>query len=192
MNFKLRYFTAIIISVLIHYVLFSFFSMDNNRAKEYNNIEVSIKESTNYSFRKKNDKKTELNENKTSKNLRVEEKMNNKKKNILEKNKIRDKFNSGKKEEIQIDYDEPEIIFEKPKYPYISRRIGEEGVVEIKLTIGKKNNLKNIEIINSSGHSRLDNAVIKALKKGRYISAKKNDRAVISTKKLKPFVFKLK
>lgn len=68
-----------------------------------------------------------------------------------------------------------------PRYPRISRRRGEEGIVSIKVWIDDKGNPKKVEIIKSSGFPNLDRAAVDALRKGSFVPAMKNNKPVVST-----------
>ena len=73
---------------------------------------------------------------------------------------------------------------EKPNYPAISRRKGEEGRVMLSVEIGPDGDIGEISIINTSGYSRLDMAAIKAAKKSIYNPAIVENIPVRSKKKI--------
>ena len=52
-----------------------------------------------------------------------------------------------------------------PQYPYVARRRGLEGIVLLRVQLLATGTVGEVEIINSSGHSALDNAAIRAVKK---------------------------
>lgn len=58
-----------------------------------------------------------------------------------------------------------------PVYPGIARRRGEEGIVVLSVDVSASGEGSNILIVQSSGHSRLDKAAIKALGKARFSPA---------------------
>lgn len=58
-----------------------------------------------------------------------------------------------------------------PIYPRISRRRGEEGVVVLSVDVSASGHGSNIQIVQSSGHSRLDKAAVNALEKAQFTSA---------------------
>lgn len=58
-----------------------------------------------------------------------------------------------------------------PNYPRISRRRGEEGVVVLSVDVDATGQGSNIQIVQSSGYSRLDKAAVKALKKAQFTPA---------------------
>ena len=78
----------------------------------------------------------------------------------------------------------------KPSYPSSCKRLGHEGTIVLKVTILSKGKCDSIEIIKSAGCKSLDKAAIKALKKAKYIPAKRLGIPFTTTKKL-AFNFKL-
>jgi TonB family protein len=78
----------------------------------------------------------------------------------------------------------------KPFYPSSCKRLGHEGATVLKVTILSKGKCGSIEIIKSAGCESLDKAAIKALKKAKYIPAKRLGVPFTTTKKL-AFNFKL-
>jgi protein TonB len=66
----------------------------------------------------------------------------------------------------------------QPTYPSISRRIGEEGRVLMKVLVAKDGVAKTVEIEQTSGSERLDNAAINAVKKWRFLPARKNNESL--------------
>ena len=78
----------------------------------------------------------------------------------------------------------------KPSYPSSCKRLGHEGATVLKVTILSKGKCGRIEIIKSAGCESLDKAAIKALKKAKYIPAKRLGIPFTTTKKL-AFNFKL-
>ncbi|MBN2704250.1 MAG: TonB family protein [Pontiellaceae bacterium] len=80
----------------------------------------------------------------------------------------------------------------KPDYPAFSKRKNEEGRVQLLLQILADGSVGSVEILSSSGSSRLDNAAQKAAKKCPYAPARdENDRPVESTANLS-YTFTLK
>ena len=72
----------------------------------------------------------------------------------------------------------------RTKYPKFSRRIGEEGLVKLAINIDDEGNVTNINIVQSSGHSRLDKAAKKAVEQATFKPATLNNKVVASIKKL--------
>ena len=56
----------------------------------------------------------------------------------------------------------PKLI--APIYPPISRRAGEEGKVELRVELDEQGQIDHVKIISSSGHERLDEAALTAVK----------------------------
>lgn len=65
-----------------------------------------------------------------------------------------------------------------PDYPATSRRLGEEGRVLMKVLVSADGSAETVQIEKSSGSERLDNAAIAAVKRWRFIPAKKNNQAL--------------
>lgn len=78
----------------------------------------------------------------------------------------------------------------KPSYPSSCKRQGHEGTTVLEVTILSKGKRGNIEIIQSAGCESLDKAAIMALKKAKYIPAKRLGIPFTTTKKI-AFKFKL-
>lgn len=78
----------------------------------------------------------------------------------------------------------------KPRYPSLSRRRNEEGRVVLAVEIRADGTHGSIEIVQSSGHSRLDQAAVQALKRAKFIPAKRGGERVTSTKQV-AFTFRL-
>jgi periplasmic protein TonB len=77
-----------------------------------------------------------------------------------------------------------------PDYPSMSRRAGEEGRVLMRVLVSVEGVADEVQIEKSSGSDRLDNAAINAVKKWRFIPAKKNNQP-LSAYVLVPIKFSL-
>jgi protein TonB len=64
-----------------------------------------------------------------------------------------------------------------PVYPALSRRLGEQGKVVIRVLIGKDGMPKQGNIDQSSGYSRLDQAALRAVMGWRYMPGQRNGTA---------------
>lgn len=53
-------------------------------------------------------------------------------------------------------------------YPRISRELGEQGVVRLKVLVDEQGRPKDIEVARSSGYPRLDQQAVQAMKKARF------------------------
>ncbi|MDP2248649.1 MAG: energy transducer TonB [Nitrosomonadales bacterium] len=65
-----------------------------------------------------------------------------------------------------------------PDYPPLSRRVGEEGRVMLRVLVTKDGSAEHVEIEAGSGSSRLDKAALEAVKKWRFIPAKRNNQPI--------------
>lgn len=65
-----------------------------------------------------------------------------------------------------------------PSYPSTSRRLGEEGRVMLRVLVAKSGDADAVEIESSSGSSRLDKAAREAVKKWKFIPAKRNNQPI--------------
>jgi protein TonB len=63
-----------------------------------------------------------------------------------------------------------------PDYPALSRRQGEEGRVLMKVIVSAEGSAEDVQIEQTSGFERLDNAAVTAVKRWRFIPAKKNNQ----------------
>jgi protein TonB len=66
----------------------------------------------------------------------------------------------------------------EPIYPATSRRLGEEGVVRLKVLVDERGRPHDIVVANSSGFPRLDQAAIDAVRRWRFEPATDGNRAV--------------
>lgn len=79
----------------------------------------------------------------------------------------------------------------QPIYPPRSIRLGQEGTVEVEVEVLANGRIGDVRLRTSSGFRLLDNAALKAARKGRYKPALRDDRAVRSVVVV-PFEFHLK
>ena len=77
-----------------------------------------------------------------------------------------------------------------PAYPPLSRRMGEEGKVVLRVSVTPQGSADNVEIRTSSGSPRLDESAQKTVRNWKFIPAKRGDVAVQSWV-LVPIIFKL-
>ncbi len=77
-----------------------------------------------------------------------------------------------------------------PAYPPLSRRMGEEGKVVLRVSVNPQGTADSVEIKTSSGSPRLDEAAQKTVRNWKFIPAKRGDAAVQSWV-LVPIIFKL-
>jgi len=77
-----------------------------------------------------------------------------------------------------------------PAYPSISRRLGEQGRVVLKVLVSAAGEPESVALENGSGSDRLDQAAIDAVKKWRFVPAKRNGES-LSAYVLVPLKFSL-
>ncbi len=65
----------------------------------------------------------------------------------------------------------------KPAYPALSRRLGEQGKVVVRVLIGVDGTAQQAEIRTSSGYDRLDQAALATVRSWRYVPGKRNGMA---------------
>jgi protein TonB len=61
-----------------------------------------------------------------------------------------------------------------PAYPRMSRRLGEEGTVVVKVLINTEGRAEKAEIRTSSGYRRLDETALETVLRWRYVPGKRN------------------
>ena len=77
-----------------------------------------------------------------------------------------------------------------PPYPPLSKRMGEEGKVILRVTVSPQGTAESVEVKTSSGSQRLDDAAVNTVKQWKFIPAKRGDTPVQS-RVLVPIIFKL-
>ena len=77
-----------------------------------------------------------------------------------------------------------------PRYPSLSRRMGEEGKVVLRILIDDRGRAERIELHESSGSARLDQAAREAVQRARFKPYIENGRA-IAVFAIVPIAFKL-
>jgi periplasmic protein TonB len=77
-----------------------------------------------------------------------------------------------------------------PAYPALSRRLGEQGQVLLRVEVGAEGRAGQIAVERSSGSPRLDNAAIEAVRQWRFTPARLGERAVAGWVHI-PFNFRL-
>jgi protein TonB len=78
----------------------------------------------------------------------------------------------------------------KPPYPALSRRLGEEGVVRLKVFVNPDGSVSRLEIAKSSGFSRLDDSALKTVPNWKFVPAQQAGKA-ISAWVIVPIAFNL-
>ena len=78
-----------------------------------------------------------------------------------------------------------------PAYPALSRRMGEEGRVLLRVFVEASGLPSKVELRTSSGSERLDQAALEAVKRWKFVPARQGDRAVPASVVV-PIAFNLK
>lgn len=78
----------------------------------------------------------------------------------------------------------------KPNYPALSRRLGEEGKVLLKVRVGSDGKPLAVDLEKSSDFERLDNAARQVVQNWRFVPAKRGDEAIEATV-IVPIAFRL-
>ncbi len=66
----------------------------------------------------------------------------------------------------------------RPVYPPAARKMGMEGTVMLKVLVGRKGNVLEMEVAQSSNYELLDRAASEAVKSWRFVPARRGDSAV--------------
>ncbi|GGY12766.1 hypothetical protein GCM10011289_15110 [Paludibacterium paludis] len=78
----------------------------------------------------------------------------------------------------------------RPSYPSLSRELGEEGKVLLKVMVGKDGKAMDIALSRSSGYPRLDRAATEAVRQWKFAPARRGDE-IIAESVIVPVVFSL-
>lgn len=65
-----------------------------------------------------------------------------------------------------------------PRYPALSRRIGEEGRVILRVLVNASGSADEVQIRDSSGHARLDEAARDTVRRWRFVPARRGEQPV--------------
>jgi protein TonB len=65
-----------------------------------------------------------------------------------------------------------------PHYPSVSRRLGEQGLVLLRVQVTADGTAGSVELQTGSGSSRLDQAALEAVQKWQFVPAKRGDQPV--------------
>ena len=65
-----------------------------------------------------------------------------------------------------------------PAYPVQARRMGEQGKVLLKVLVSQEGKAETVKVDTSSGHHKLDQAAIEAVKKWSFVPAKRSNQPI--------------
>ena len=77
-----------------------------------------------------------------------------------------------------------------PAYPTLSRRVGQQGKVVLRVLVNAAGNPDKVEIRTSSGFDRLDDAALDAVRRWRFVPARQGE-APVAAWVLVPIIFTL-
>ena len=81
---------------------------------------------------------------------------------------------------VEARFDAAYLANPKPRYPPMSRRLGEEGVVRLKVRVGEEGQALQVDLDRGSGFPRLDKAAQEAVAAWRFIPARRGNTTVVS------------
>jgi len=90
----------------------------------------------------------------------------------------------------QASFDAAYLNNPRPAYPRLSRRLNEQGKVLLRVRVSADGSAEQVNLHQSSGHSRLDEAARRAVAQWRFVPAKQGDTPVASWV-IVPIEFKL-
>lgn len=91
---------------------------------------------------------------------------------------------------VEARFDADYLTNPKPPYPRQSRRLGEEGVVRLRVHVGPEGQVLQIEIKQGSGYPRLDNSALETVANWHFVPARRGTTPVASWVVV-PIVFSL-
>lgn len=87
-------------------------------------------------------------------------------------------------------FDAAYLLNPRPNYPPMSRRLGEEGKVLLKVRVSADGRPLAVDLEKTSNFNRLDEAALDVVKRWRFVPAKRGDEA-IEASVIVPLVFRL-
>lgn len=75
-------------------------------------------------------------------------------------------------------YDADYLKNPSPEYPALSRRMREQGTVQLDVTVAPDGSAKQVRLSRSSGYPRQDEAALDTVKRWRFVPARKGDEAI--------------
>lgn len=75
-------------------------------------------------------------------------------------------------------YGVPGLANPRPRYPWLSRQKGEEGRVVLRVRVDRDGAAKQVYVVQTSGHGRLDRAAQQTVEKWRFQPARRAGREV--------------
>lgn len=75
-------------------------------------------------------------------------------------------------------YDADYLANPKPPYPFLSRRLGEEGTVHLRVHVNVDGSVAKLELKHGSGYARLDQAAMNTVQNWRFVPARQGAQPV--------------
>lgn len=91
---------------------------------------------------------------------------------------------------VPVNYNADYLRNPAPAYPALARRLGHAGKVLLHVFVDGNGRPQKVEIKKSSGHPRLDQSALDAVRRWRFVPARESDRAIASWVTI-PIIFKL-
>lgn len=66
----------------------------------------------------------------------------------------------------------------KPNYPLLSRRMREQGAVQLKLCINGRGRVEDVQLVKSSGHEKLDRSAMEGVKQWKFSALESGNHAL--------------
>lgn len=82
--------------------------------------------------------------------------------------------------DVEASFDAASLNNQAPKYPEISRRLGEEGLVMLRVLVDENGAAKKVELKKTSGFERLDKSAFETVSSWKFIAAKKSGTSVLA------------
>jgi len=92
---------------------------------------------------------------------------------------------------VQPRFDADYLFNPKPPYPALSRRMGEEGRVVLRVQVRADGSAGEVQVHASSGSPRLDQSALDTVRRWKFVPARRGDEAIAASV-LVPIVFSLK
>lgn len=93
--------------------------------------------------------------------------------------------------QIQPRFDADYLSNPRPPYPGISRRLGEQGRVVLRVQVAVDGLAQSVQLHSSCGYARLDDAALETVRRWKFVPAKLGNEPVAATV-LVPIIFSLK
>ena len=80
--------------------------------------------------------------------------------------------------EIEPRFDANYLDNPKPQYPFISKRLREQGTVQLRVFVNTDGSVAKLELKHSSGHARLDQSAMSTVQNWHFVPAHQGNQAI--------------